>query len=150
MKARAFRRLVVEAFVHATESPEAVERAVSLFAPGARVERRELGGHFGQRLTALHASLVDEGAILECLARLKAAVGPELAWSAARRVDPDLNLHIRFDKQAASRGEMRLEGARENDVVKVELRLRASRLDHAGAVALLQGAFGDPPEQAEE
>ncbi len=136
-----FRELAAEAFVHATESPEAVERALRLFAPGAPVERSEIGGHFGQALAHLSVSVKDAGAIAQVVALIKAAVGPEVGRSAGKRIGRDLTLNIRFDKQAALRGEMRLETRPEHDVVKVRLRLRAPGLRPEAAAALIQRDF---------
>ncbi len=150
MVSLSYRDLVVEAFVHATESPEKVERAVAVFAPGARIERQELGGHFGQPLTLLHAREKEPEAIAASLAIVKSAVGREVARTAARRIDRDLTLHLRFDKQAAVAGKMRLEGGRANDIVKLEVRLRGSRLTAEQAIALVEREFGGAIAAEEE
>jgi RNA binding exosome subunit len=136
-----FRELVAEAFVHATESPEAVELALRLFVRGAPVERSEIGGHFGQALAHLKASVKDPGAVAQAVALIQAAVGPEVGRTAGKRMGRDLSLNIRFDKQAALQGELRLETRPETDVVKVRLRLRAPGLRAEAAAALIQQDF---------
>lgn len=149
MRSLGYRDLTLEAFVHATESQEKVERAMRLFAPHAKVERRQLGGHFGQSLSVLRAVVEDDAAIARALSQVKDAVGAEVARTASRRLDRDLALHIRFDKQAAARGEIRLEQSAAPDVVKLEVRLRGPRRDRDEALVLLRQAFspGGPSEE---
>jgi len=136
-----YKDMEVEAFVHATESAEAVERAIRLFAPRAQLKRETLGGHFGQSLLSLRARVVDPSEISEVIDRIRAGVGPEVARTAARRIDEDLRLHFRFDKQRASRGEIAFDVRPENDVVKMQVRLRSPGLDQSGAVTFVQRDF---------
>ena len=150
MRKHVFKDVELEAFAHATESPEAVERALRLFAPHARLEREVLGGHFGQSLVALRALVREPEEIAETIARIRSAVGPQVARSAARRIDHDLRLHFRFDKQRAARGEIALDPPPEHDIVKLRIRLRGPGLSRAGAVALVQGEFGGATPREEE
>lgn len=145
-----YRDLELEAFVHATESVAKVEAAIRIFAGGVPIERQALGGHFGQPLVALRARVADRSQIRETLDRVQAAVGPDIARTAAKRVDKDLILHMRFDKQSAARGVVALDLDPANDIVKVRVRLRAPRLDPQAAVALVQREFGGPGWKEEE
>ena len=144
MRENAYRDLVLEAFVHATESEEKVARAIALLAPGAPIERSPLSGHFGQPLTLLRAQVQDRASIDRCLDAVRDAVGVQLAANAARRIGPDLVLHVRLDKQEAAAGRIALEGPAAHDIVKLSVRLRAPRLDLEGAVALVAREFGAP------
>lgn len=145
-----FRDLELEAFVHATESAERVERAVRTLAPTAAIERKSMGGHFGQELTALRGRVSDRTQIRAVLERVRAAVGHDVARTAAKRIDRDLVLHMRFDKQAAARGDIALDAGAPGDVVKMRVRLRAPRLDQPAAIALVQSEFGGLREGEEE
>lgn len=136
-----YRDLRVEAFVHATESLPAVEKAVRLFAPQARIEKSELGGHFGQSLVRLSALERDSAAAAVTMERVKAEVGRAIGARISRHIDEALTLHIRFDKQEAFAGRMRLERSRRSDVVKLAARPRLPRLSHEQARALVQGEF---------
>ena len=145
-----YKDLEIEAFVHATESSEVVERAILLFAPQAQLKHEALGGHFGQSLLCLRARVVEPSEIAEVMDRIRAGVGPEVARTAAPRIDDDLRLHFRFDKQRASRGEIALDARPENDVVKVRVRLRSPGLNRSGAVAFVQRDFEAQARREEE
>ncbi len=144
------RELVAEAFSHATESEERVARALSTAAPGARVERKALGGHFGQPLVRLTATTREGAQIAAAIERLRAAAGSEIARTAARRLSEDRVLHLRLDKQAAAEGELRLCEASQGDVIVVRLRLRVPRVPAEDAVVLIQRVFGAPRGGEEE
>jgi RNA binding exosome subunit len=145
-----YRELTAEAFCHATEAEDRVAKALAAVAPGARVERKALGGHFGQPLVQLTATFREGPAIAAAVARLKAATGPEIARTAARRLSEDRTLHLRLDKQAAAEGQLRLCDASQGDVVVVRLRMRAPRLSTEEAVLLVQREFGTPQGPEEE
>ena len=150
MALHAFREVTVEGFVHATESEERVRGAIEALAPGAKVARAALGGHFGQALVRLTASS-KEGAVVEAaVAALRGAAGPAIAAAAGRRLSDDLVLHLRVDKQRALRGEVALLDQGPGDVLVVRLKVRAPRLTPEAAVAIVQQAFGNPRSDEEE
>lgn len=131
----------MEAFVHATESQEAVEKALRLFAPGAKVERREIGGHFGQPLLQLAAVERDAEAAEAAMSRVKAAVAGEVGARLGRHLDESMTLHIRFDKQEAFEGRIRLERSARSDVVKLAARVKLPRLPREAALAAVAEEF---------
>jgi RNA binding exosome subunit len=145
-----FSDIEVEAFIHATESAEAVERALRTIAPEARVERTQLGGHFGQNLAALRGRLKEPKQVEAAVERLRAEVGPQLARQAHRRVDPSLRLHARFDKQAAALGQVVLSTRKENDVIKFSVRLKAGGQNREEALAVFRRLFAPPGLLEEE
>jgi len=146
----AFREVRAEAFVHATESPEAVERALNAVLPGVRFERRDLGGHFGQALGQISGVERAPSRVAEAMDRVRQAVGPEVARSVERRLDEDLTLHIRFDKQEAFAERLRLESRPQNDVVKLQARLKATRRTRDDALARLVQQFSGATAPEEE
>ncbi len=150
MAALGYRDLRVEAFVHATESAEAVERAMRLFAPRAKFERKDLGGHFGQPLVKLTAVERDPDTVAVAMEQVKAQVGRAVGARLGRHLDEALTLHVRFDKQEAFEGRMRLERSARSDVVKLAVRLRLPRLAREEALALVGEAFPRPPAGEEE
>lgn len=146
----AYRELRVEAFVHATESAEAVEKAMRLIAPQASLERKDLGGHFGQPLVQLTAVERDPGVVAGVMERVKAEFGRAVGASLGRHLDEALTLHFRLDKQEAFEGRMRLERSPRSDVVKLAVRLRLPRLTREEALALVGDEFPRPPAGEEE
>lgn len=150
MPALGYRELRVEAFVHATESKEAVEKAMRLFAPEAKVEKKELGGHFGQPLlqfTAVEREAATVGAVM---GRVREAVGRQVGARLGRHLDESLSLHIRFDKQEAFEGRICLERSARSDVVKLTARLKLPRMAREEALALVAEEFPRAPSGEEE
>lgn len=137
-----FRELELEAFVHATESRDAVEAAVLGLAPGARVEREGLTGHFGQALVVVRARLRDPAGVEGVVARVAKSIGPELARTADRRVDGQGRVFARFDKQAAAVGRIELASKRENDVIKFTAKVRPPPRGQAEVLAAFRERFG--------
>ncbi|HEX9710594.1 MAG TPA: RNA-binding domain-containing protein [Candidatus Thermoplasmatota archaeon] len=133
-----FRELDLEAFVHATESRERVEGALLHVAPGARVERQALRGHFGQPLLVLRARLRDPPAVESAVRRLAESAGAELARTLARRVDEQGRFFARLDKQAAAAGTIALSDSTENDVIRWTARVRAPGRGRADVLAALE------------
>ncbi len=150
MRALAYRELRVEAFVHATESQEAVEKALRLFARQAKVDRKELGGHFGQQLLQLTAVERDASTVGAAMGRVKEAVGREIGARLGRHLDESLALHIRFDKQEAFEGRICLERSARSDVVKLAARLKLPRMAREEALALVAAEFPTAPSAEEE
>lgn len=150
MAPAAFREVAAEAYVHATESEEAVGRAVGFLLPGARVERRVLGGHFGQSLVRLSARSTDRACIEAAVDALRRAGGDEIARTAAKRLSDDLQLHVRVDKQSASLARPTIASGGAGDVVIVRFRLRSPRLTAAQASAIVGETFGEPGRAEEE
>jgi RNA binding exosome subunit len=136
-----FQDLQLEAFVHATESRDLVEAAMLQVAPGARVEGRTTGGHFGQPLQILRARLRDGPAVDAVVGRLAASEGAAIARSAGRRVDEQGRVFVRLDKQAAARGRLELSLDPAHDVIKVSFRLRAPPRRPEALVAAVEGWF---------
>ncbi len=148
-----FRGLELEAFVHATESREKVEQALLRVAPGARVEREARSGHFGQPLLILRARLREVGDVESVVGRLGAAAGPDLADTASRRIDDQLRLYVRLDKQRAAAGEIVLSSQPVNDVIKLTAKIHAPGKGRAAVIAEFRKRFGgaaDGPASQEE
>lgn len=150
MAALRFRELQLEAFVHATESRGAVEAAVLRVAPGARIEREGLTGHFGQPLVVVRARLRDPAAVELVMRDVAEAIGPELARTARQRVDEQGRVYARLDKQAAAGGRIELASKRENDVIKFTAKIRSPPGGLADVVAAFEDQFGVPAREGLE
>ncbi len=131
--------IVFRAIVRATESEDRVKTALSLFIFDNEIETIVTEGHFGNRITIMNARLkrkdcnrfidvVKSGLSEPDLQRL----GNELY----DRVDDECVLHIRFDKQTAYSGAVKLASSAA-DTITAEIKLRAypARPDNAIAIA---------------
>ncbi len=131
--------IIFRAIARATESEDRVKTALSLFIFDNEIETIVTEGHFGNRITIMNARLkgkdcdrfidvVKSGLSEPDLARLRNELND--------RVDDECVLHIRFDKQTAYTGAVKLASS-EADTIMVEIKLRAypARRDNAIAIA---------------
>ncbi len=131
--------IVFRAIARVTESEDRVKTALSLFTFDKEIETIVTEGHFGNRITIMNARLkgrdcnrfidvVKSGLSETDLQRLRNELYD--------RVDDVCVLHIRFDKQAAYCGAVKLAslGA---DTIIAEIKLRAypARPDNAIPIA---------------
>ncbi len=130
-KDRAQRKLIhsitISTFVHATEDEERVLTALHVFVPHeVPIATQHVAGHFGNPVTILRAQITQAQTIRRTLDILYKKLSPSelesLRDDAARHLDESCNLFIRFDKQQAARGVLKL--GRE-DPVLVRLKLAA-------------------------
>ncbi|MDX1748090.1 MAG: RNA-binding protein [Halobacteriales archaeon] len=127
----------VRAFCFATEDDARVESALRTLLPEDQVLTRETSqGHHGDRIVVLSARIENADGIRATVDRIRGIdeidrVRAELD----RRVDDDCALFIRFDKQAAFQGRVRLG---EGILVRVKIEAyparREAAIDNARAV----------------
>ena len=102
----------VRAFCYATEAEERVAAALARVLPEETdLERAESEGHFGDPIVVLSARVeraAEIRTVLEALEDLPADEYDRLVDELDERVDPDCNLYVTLDKQAASAGDVRL------------------------------------------
>ena len=121
-------------FAHATEDENKVLAAVRNLLPAAQLEnipfsKSSLRGHHGNPITLFEAEIRDKEtliAVVENLARsLKPLDKENLSREAKLHVEKG-SLYLRFDKQAAFRGEFKLSVS---DPIRVRLRLKKHKLE---------------------
>lgn len=97
-------------FCYATEHEARVEDALRLFLPAdVEIERVETEGHYGDRIVILSARVerADEmRSVLRTVASLQSV--DDVREELDDRVTENTELFVRFDKQAAFNGEVRL------------------------------------------
>jgi RNA binding exosome subunit len=105
-----FHYVDLRAFCYATEDDKRVEQALRTFLPEEiEIERAANEGHHGDRIVVLSSRVetADEMRhVLSTVAELADADG--LLSELDERVDDNCSLFLRFDKQAAYRGEVGL------------------------------------------
>ena len=113
-------------FVHATEDPEKIGKAVSrLLGSAAAPETEPLEGHFGNRIVRARVHVVGaaaESAALSVFAFMSEDTRREVAGSLGALVDEHSSLFLRFDKQLLVQGRTAL-GSGDPVRVKVKPRL---------------------------
>ena len=121
-------------FAHATEDENKVITAAKNLLPETQLEnisfsKNTLRGHHGNPITLFETEIRDKeilGAVVENLARGLNALDKEKLLSEAHLHVEKGNLYLRFDKQAAFRGEFKL-GI--SDPIRVRLRLKKHKLE---------------------
>jgi RNA binding exosome subunit len=102
----------LRAFCYATEDEDRVRAALDVFLPDeVDLQRAESEGHFGDPIVIFSTRLERADEIRDVLAALSELPDEEYDRVLAEleeRVDEDCNLYLTLDKQAASKGEVRL------------------------------------------
>lgn len=134
-----FHYVDLRTFCYATEDEKRVEAAVRRFLPEEfEVERTESTGFHGDRIVVLSARVERAQEVRHVLAQL--AESPSLSDVLGElddRVDDDCSFFLRFDKQAAFKGEVRLgEGITFRAKVEAYPARREKAIDNAREVLL--------------
>jgi RNA binding exosome subunit len=120
--------LEISCLVHATEDHEKVIHAVRVLLPDRYIEevqfsRNELQGYYKNPITLYKTRITDRRVIADIVAKLAGALDPSdrhtLTTDFGRYVDRR-TLYLRFDKQDAYLGRLRLAHA---DPIRVKMRL---------------------------
>lgn len=133
-----FHYLHVRAFVHETEDPAKVQKALAAVAQGAHfeVEETRAEGANGNTIVILEGQLRSgpaERGLFPALARDDPGGLASLVAQLPRRIDENLNVYFRLDKQEACGGRLRLTAS--DDAITVRGKLRAFTKADAGAEA---------------
>lgn len=123
------------AFCHATESAERVRRAVSNVVGEAELESRSAEGYYGNPIEIIHATATGRGRAESLFERMSVADLELIRSDLESRIDGSCTLFMRFEKQAAYAGELRLSHGR--DVVAVRVRVLAYPARTKAAVVIL-------------
>ena len=124
----------VSLFAHATEDENKVLTAAKNLLPATQLEnisftKNSLRGHHGNPIVLFETEIRDReilGAVVENLARGLSSLDKEKLLREAKSHVEKGNLYLRFDKQAAFRGEFKL-GV--SDPIRVRLRLKKHKLE---------------------
>lgn len=105
-----FHYIDLRTFCYETEDERRVERAIRELLPEeVAIDREESTGHYGDRILVLSARIERADEIRIVLDRITAS--PDLDRIRSElpdRIDEDCSLFVRFDKQAAYNGTIRL------------------------------------------
>ncbi len=130
--------ITLRGIAQATESTDRVKNALSLFIFNNEIESITTEGHFGNSITILQARL--KGRDCKRFIEYLKAKMPEnelrrLENELPERVDDDCVLHMRFDKQAAYSGILKLATTSDTIIAEIKLRAYPARCENAIAVA---------------
>lgn len=134
--------ITFQASVHATESDDRVKTALSLFVFNNKIDETHTEGHFGNPITLLQGQI--KGKDVTCFINILKSCLPEqelekLRSQCGERIDDECCLHIRFDKQAAFRGKMKL--AVTADMITAKIKLKAYPANYENALRAARMLF---------
>ena len=118
--------ITFRASVHATESDDRVKSALSLFLFDNKINETKTEGHFGNPITLLQGQIKGKdctSSIDLIKSGLSESELERLRNERCERIDDACCLHIRFDKQAAFEGKVRL--AKSADAITAKINLIA-------------------------
>jgi RNA binding exosome subunit len=119
----------ISVIVHATEDPEKAVKALLNVIPehlrqSMSLTRRYATGHYGNPIITISTRMPDEQMACELLEYMLKGLNEfdrtEAQRALLQEIDPDGYAYLRFDKQAAYLGFLRL---RSDDPIRVKLRL---------------------------
>jgi len=128
--------------VSATESEDRVKSALSLFLFDNEIYLNNTEGHFGNPISIMEARIKGRkcSQFIELLkSNLPSSDILRLKNELEERIDDDCNLHIRFDKQAAFQGIVKL--AASSDMIAVQIKLKAYPASYENAIVAARKIF---------
>jgi len=133
-------------FAHATEDENKVREAVRHLLPAAQVEniifcKSNLRGHHGNPITLFEARIKEKETVKAVVGNLSSSLSPLDKESLLREVELHVEkgkLYLRFDKQAAFQGQLKL-GV--SDPIRVRLHFKKSKLEDIVQVCREIGMF---------
>ncbi len=146
-RSKLIHNLVASTFVHATEDEARVLLALRVVVPKeVPIYKQHTTGHFGNPIVVLRAHVEKAQLIRITLERINEKLAKtdltQLKESVDRYLDDDCNLFIRFDKQQAARGVLKL--GRE-DPILVKLKLAAYPARREKALNLARRLWNNAP-----
>ena len=130
--------ITFQASVHATESDDRVKTALSLFLFENKINETQTEGHFGNPIILLQGQIKGKDCT-RFIDILKSSL-PEYELEKLRnerceRIDDECCFHIRFDKQAAFEGRVRLAATADTITAKIKIRAYPANYEKALAAA---------------
>ena len=134
--------ITFRASVQATESDDRVKTALSLFLFDNEIDESKTEGHFRNPIILLEGKIKGKDCT-RFIDLLKTGLPPneleKLRSERCDRIDDDCCLHIRFDKQEAFKGNIRL--AATADVITATIKLKAYPAHREKAIGASEGLF---------
>ncbi|MBP1946077.1 RNA-binding protein [Methanobacterium petrolearium] len=118
--------LSYRAFVYSTESEEKVREAICTLLPTALPEKEVTEGYHNNPVIILHGKITKKREIndfLEKLRSLKPSVKKKILKELHNRMDDKGNLFLRFDKQCAYLGDLKM--VEHGDALHLKLKIAA-------------------------
>ena len=130
-------------FVYGTENEEKVKEAVRTLFPNSRPETDTTEGYFKNSVLILHDKLTKKREIKEfvkILNQMDTAGKKRLRSELERKMDEKGNLFLRFDKQRAYLGDLKI--IKHGDSIHVKIKIAAYPAKKENAIEIARELFG--------
>lgn len=118
-----FHYLSLRTHCHATEDEEKVKKALWKLFPAGEILEEKVTGHFGNPLTILRMRITSRREISRFWEELaEAGLIEPVSRDTDMRIDDELNLHLRLDKQEAYLGRLALTDSDDAIVIRGKIR----------------------------
>lgn len=136
---KAFHSIAVSVFVNGTEDESKVVTALRLIVPeNVRIDRQPVTGHFGNAIVVLKAQTGEAQAIRQVIDAFKNKLPKRDLIQLRRQIPQYLSerctLVVKFDKQTAARGALKL-GTDDPIVVRAKIAAYPARVEIAAEIA---------------
>ncbi|CDG64652.1 MAG: RNA-binding protein [Methanobacterium sp.] len=118
--------LSYRAFVYGTENEEKVREAISNLLPSAPIEKEIIEGYYHNPVVILQGKITKKREIkifLEKLSTLKPSAKKRILRELENRIDERGNFFLRFDKQRAYLGDLKV--VEHGDAIHLKLKIAA-------------------------
>ncbi|ADP77617.1 Protein of unknown function DUF54 [Methanothermus fervidus DSM 2088] len=109
-------------FVHATENEDKVLEALRTIIPNAKPEKEEIEGHHHNPILVMKEKITDKKTIKKFIETMK-EIGKEINNDLENMIDNHANLFLRFDKQEAYKGRIKL--TTHGDAIHIKAKIKA-------------------------
>ena len=130
-------------FVYGTENEEKVKEAVKTLFPNSHPETDTTEGYFKNSVLILHDKLTKKREIkefVEILKQIDDASKKRLLNELENKMDEKGNLFLRFDKQRAYLGDLKI--IEHGDAIHVKIKIAAYPAKKENAIKLARETFG--------
>jgi RNA-binding protein len=131
-------------FVYGTESEDKVRKAIQTLLPMAHPEKEITEGYYKNQVLILHGKISKKSELKILLKKLQ-NISPDdkkkIKKELHHRMDSKGNLFLRFDKQSAYLGDLKL--VKHGDALHIRLKIAAYPSKKEEAIKVARKIFGD-------
>ena len=127
-------------FVYGTENEEKVKKAVKTLFPNSSPLKEETEGYYKNPVLILHDKIEKKREIKDFIHTLQKIPSSNIINDLDRKIDDKGNLFLRFDKQKAYQGDLKI--AEHGDSIHVKIKMAAYPARKEPAIKLARELWG--------
>jgi RNA binding exosome subunit len=139
-----FHHLSYRALVYGTENEDKVREAITNLIPSAQPEKEVTEGYYKNPLTVLHQKINKKSELKNFILKINQITSSDrkqLLRELEDRMDEKGNLFLRFDKQRAYLGDLKL--VKHGDAIHIRIKIAAYPARKKNALKVAKQIFGE-------